>query len=115
MYGVTQYPWDEWHNVDVGVTTDFAQVQVHHGTPEECHVEYEVETGEPRHFCQIGQMEDFSGSDWFKDVFGEDTPPGLYRVRGRLERDYWGEYDTDWQVVRLHGPADERDFEGEFS
>lgn len=71
--------------------------------PADCINEYRT-----RYLCCVGSDDEFQGEDFIQDL-GLDS--GLWRVRGCLSRDYYGEYDVTYSIERLHGPIDEREFE----
>lgn len=119
---------DEWHHLEVGpslIEDDWEgipflldgfvspQFILKHGPncPKAQREEGQDEW-EDEYFCQVGHDKSYHSGTWTLEPH-IDLKPGLYRVRGKLTQDYWGEYDAEFDIEQLHGPVDEREFEGE--
>lgn len=117
---------DEWHTVEVGVPLVFKdddgnvdwteqQVLVKHGS--ECIRSVSVEEVKPdvkvthiEYGCNLVVDGEFYGqNDWIKDVVG--LAYGVWRVQAYSTRDHHGEYDVEYNIERLEGPVDGREFE----
>lgn len=61
-----------------------------------------------RYLCCLGSDMEFYGESDFIKYY--DLGSGLWRLRGHLERDYHGEYDVQYDIEKLNGPVDEREF-----
>jgi hypothetical protein len=122
---VTVLSVDEWHTVEVGVPF---VVQDEDGNDEESHqavVKHSLDcpneihtsanwdgsvTTEVYFRCNLAVDGEYYGlSYWLDEVL--DIKYGVWRVRARAEQDYWGEIDIEYEVERLEGPVDEREFE----
>lgn len=124
---MTEVSRDEWHTVEVGVplvfkkdddTVDWVEQQatVHHtdSCPHETISHGTAPDGtkvtEIIYRCNLACDGEFYGLGyWITEVV--DISYGVWRVQAYCTRDYHGEYDMEYDVERLEGPVDEREFE----